>query len=121
MNTGAKDCNKILNELLEFVIEEKNHVRETGYHDDKVMGTAYETVQLQIESLMRDCNDADLESAKCNKHGVNHRVCANCYHSHHNHFESDYCGLNGNIIKNIYDHTCNVFTTKIEWLRKHGG
>jgi len=70
MNTEAKDCDKRLNELLEFVIAEKNFVRETGYHDDKVMGTAFETVQLKIESLMSNGNNATLESAKCNKHDV---------------------------------------------------
>ena len=71
--------------------------------------------------VFRALADIKNERSGLHLHSVNHRVCANCYHHHHNHFESDYCGLNGNIIKNIYDHTCNVFITKIEWLRKHGG
>ena len=58
---------------------------------------------------------------KCNKHGVNHRVCANCYYYFKGESEFDYCRLNGGKIGNIYKHTCNVYSDKIEWLRGHGG
>ena len=74
-----------------------------------------------LDEFITDAEKLEAQVKNLDLHSVNHRVCANCYHHHHNHFESDYCGLNGNIIKNIYDHTCNVFITKMEWLRKHGG
>jgi hypothetical protein len=46
--------------------------------------------------------------------------CNKCYHLYRADSKIDYCSLNGGKIKNIYKHSCNVFTTEDEWFKLYG-